>query len=127
MESQKNPCIECGACCAYFRASFYWAECGDTTENGVPVLLTTRIGPFRSMMIGTDGPKPRCVALLGNVGEAVRCTIYERRASVCREFMPSWLDFTANPRCDQARAAWNLKPLTPDNWNTRPGAQPKAA
>ena len=21
-----NPCITCGACCAYFRASFYWTE-----------------------------------------------------------------------------------------------------
>ncbi|EAX0008081.1 YkgJ family cysteine cluster protein, partial [Salmonella enterica] len=21
-----NPCMTCGACCAYFRVSFYWAE-----------------------------------------------------------------------------------------------------
>jgi len=21
-----NPCIDCGACCALFRASFYWAD-----------------------------------------------------------------------------------------------------
>ncbi|MEA7465220.1 YkgJ family cysteine cluster protein, partial [Salmonella enterica subsp. enterica serovar Lubbock] len=20
-----NPCMTCGACCAYFRVSFYWA------------------------------------------------------------------------------------------------------
>ncbi|EFG2122847.1 YkgJ family cysteine cluster protein, partial [Escherichia coli] len=21
-----NPCMTCGACCAFFRVSFYWAE-----------------------------------------------------------------------------------------------------
>ncbi|MBR7358785.1 YkgJ family cysteine cluster protein, partial [Klebsiella pneumoniae] len=24
--SDINPCMTCGACCAYFRVSFYWAE-----------------------------------------------------------------------------------------------------
>ncbi|HDH0840599.1 TPA: YkgJ family cysteine cluster protein, partial [Klebsiella pneumoniae] len=24
--SEINPCMTCGACCAYFRVSFYWAE-----------------------------------------------------------------------------------------------------
>ncbi|MBB8903342.1 YkgJ family cysteine cluster protein, partial [Escherichia coli] len=24
--SDLNPCITCGACCAFFRVSFYWAE-----------------------------------------------------------------------------------------------------
>ncbi|HCB0868544.1 TPA: YkgJ family cysteine cluster protein, partial [Klebsiella pneumoniae] len=23
--SEINPCMTCGACCAYFRVSFYWA------------------------------------------------------------------------------------------------------
>ncbi|HGC1012017.1 TPA: YkgJ family cysteine cluster protein, partial [Escherichia coli] len=23
--SNPNPCITCGACCAFFRVSFYWA------------------------------------------------------------------------------------------------------
>ena len=24
-----NPCVSCGACCGYFRVSFYWAEAED--------------------------------------------------------------------------------------------------
>jgi hypothetical protein len=24
-----NPCVSCGACCAHFRVSFYWAEADD--------------------------------------------------------------------------------------------------
>ncbi|WP_142908916.1 CxxCxxCC domain-containing protein, partial [Klebsiella pneumoniae] len=24
--SNLNPCMTCGACCAFFRVSFYWAE-----------------------------------------------------------------------------------------------------
>ncbi|HBP8873638.1 TPA: YkgJ family cysteine cluster protein, partial [Escherichia coli] len=24
-----NPCMRCGACCAFFRVSFYWAEADD--------------------------------------------------------------------------------------------------
>ncbi|MFO5452169.1 YkgJ family cysteine cluster protein, partial [Klebsiella pneumoniae] len=26
--SEINPCMTCGACCAYFRVSFYCAETG---------------------------------------------------------------------------------------------------
>lgn len=25
-DPENNPCVSCGACCAYFRVSFYWAE-----------------------------------------------------------------------------------------------------
>ncbi|MDX1269447.1 MAG: YkgJ family cysteine cluster protein, partial [Oceanisphaera sp.] len=24
--SSGNPCLTCGACCAFFRVSFYWGE-----------------------------------------------------------------------------------------------------
>ncbi|ENJ4382725.1 YkgJ family cysteine cluster protein, partial [Salmonella enterica] len=34
-----NPCMTCGACCAYFRVSFYWAE-GDDASGRVPASLT---------------------------------------------------------------------------------------
>ncbi|THB82127.1 YkgJ family cysteine cluster protein, partial [Pantoea allii] len=26
MSEISNPCVSCGACCAHFRVSFYWAE-----------------------------------------------------------------------------------------------------
>jgi len=56
-----NPCLRCGACCAYFRASFYWGEADDTAPNGVPVELTEDLTAFRRVMIGTNGKEPRRV------------------------------------------------------------------
>jgi Fe-S-cluster containining protein len=115
MRNHANPCLQCGACCAYYRASFYWAESDDL--RGVPPELTDKLNDFYVVMKVSQGPRPRCVALQGDVGIRVWCSIYERRASVCRNFIPSWGDGIPNERCDKARAAWNLKPLTPDVWH----------
>lgn len=112
-----NPCLTCGACCAYYRASFYWAEADDETPGGVPVALTRKLNDFRRVMIGSEGSSPRCIALEGTIGEQVCCTIYERRSSVCREFEPSWINGKPNERCDAARIAWGLAPLEPDSWD----------
>lgn len=109
-----NPCLECGACCAFYRASFYWAECDDVRENGVPAGYTEQLTPFRVVMKGTNSCSPRCLALKGVIGLRVHCVIYDRRASVCRDFAPSWLDDNIlNERCDKARRFWGLAPLTP--------------
>lgn len=68
-------------------------------------------------MRGTEGTAPRCVALDGMIGHSVCCTIHPRRASVCRDFDASYFDGkTPNERCDRARAAHGLLPLTPDDW-----------
>ncbi|HON38826.1 MAG: YkgJ family cysteine cluster protein [Desulfomonilia bacterium] len=112
-----NPCLTCGACCAYYRASFYWAEADDETPGGVPVSLTRKLNEHRRVMIGSEGSKPRCIALEGTIGEQVYCTIYERRSSVCREFEASWSNGKRNERCDAARIAWGLPPLEPDAWD----------
>lgn len=64
-------------------------------------------------MRGTDRKPPRCIALEGDIGRSVRCTIYERRASPCRDFQASWVDGQHNERCDRARAAHGLPPLAP--------------
>ena len=88
--------------------------------------MTKKLNDFRLMMAGTEGAAPRCIALLGDIGRSVRCSIYERRASVCREFEASWQSHAPNPRCDRARQAWGLQPLTPDSW-FNPKGFPKAA
>jgi hypothetical protein len=112
-----NPCLNCGACCAFYRASFYWAEASsEFNPGGVPIELTEKLNDFRLAMRGTGGANPRCIALKGFIGQGVSCSIYDRRASICREFEPSWQNNTANPRCDKARAAWGLAPLTPEFW-----------
>lgn len=108
-----HPCFSCGACCAHYRVSFYWAE-ADDAGGTVPHHLTERLDMYRLIMAGTAHKPVRCVALLGKVGEATQCTIYENRSSTCAEFPPSWENGEANPRCDSARAAWGLPPLSPD-------------
>lgn len=110
--SDQNPCLTCGACCAHFRVSFFWGECC-SSGGTVPDDLVVQVNPYRVAMRGTESKPARCVGLLGEVGSGVRCTLYEQRSSPCREFEAAWHNGEANPRCDAARAAYGLPPLTP--------------
>jgi Fe-S-cluster containining protein len=112
----RNPCLSCGACCAYYRASFYCAETDDATPAGVPKELTSAFPPHRRVMKGTESIPSRCIALRGEIGRAVECAMHPRRATVCRDFVPSFRDGQPNPRCDTARLAWDLSPLQPGDW-----------
>ncbi|ECG8590271.1 YkgJ family cysteine cluster protein [Salmonella enterica subsp. salamae] len=111
--SDLNPCMTCGACCAYFRVSFYWAE-GDDANGRVPVALTEPISPFLRCMAGTNQKQPRCKALIGTPGESVSCAIYENRPSPCREFSISGEGGEVNEACNRARAKYGLPPLYKD-------------
>jgi uncharacterized protein len=108
---QMNPCLTCGACCAFFRASFYWREADDATPGGVPVELTQDLTSNYRCMKGTDDISPRCIALHGKIGECVSCEIYEHRSNPCRDFPFSWDHGVAHDRCDKARAKYGLTPL----------------
>jgi Fe-S-cluster containining protein len=110
--SDNSPCLNCGACCAHFRVSFFWGEC-QSAGGTVPDHQVELISPHRVAMLGTNQKPARCVGLLGDVGSAVRCTLYEQRSSPCREFQASWVDGQHNPECDAARAAYGLPPLQP--------------
>ena len=115
-KNESNPCIACGACCAFYRASFYWAE-ADDAGGTVPVELTEKLNDFRRVMRGTNQPKPRCVALVGEIGKHIYCSIYDQRSSVCRDFPVAWEKGLPNERCDKARMAWGLPPLPPPTVN----------
>lgn len=104
----EHVCQRCGACCAYYRVSFYWAET-------VPAALTVKLDNFRAAMQGTMSRPARCVALEGKVGSCVHCGIYAERPSPCRELQISWLDGAPNELCDRARLAWGLPPLQPED------------
>ncbi len=104
----ENPCVSCGACCAHFRVSFYWTESDDVPGGIVPSALTERVNLHMRCMSGTQGHPPRCVALSGEVGVKVACTIYENRPSPCREFDIYEPDGTLNPRCLKLREALKL-------------------
>ncbi len=78
--SENNPCLTCGACCAYFRVSFFWGEC--TSAGGVvPDELVVQINPTRVAMIGTDAKPCRCIGLEGEIGKSVSCSLYAQRSS----------------------------------------------
>ncbi|HCR0118313.1 TPA: YkgJ family cysteine cluster protein [Klebsiella aerogenes] len=108
--SEINPCMTCGACCAYFRVSFYWAE-ADDAGGVVPTQLTEPLPPFLRCMSGTNQRQSRCTALSGEIGESVHCTIYHQRPSPCREFAMSGEGGELNEACDRARARYGLPPL----------------
>lgn len=109
--SNANPCLECGACCAHFRVSFYWGEC-QSGGGLVPDEWVTQVTPNRVAMLGTEAKPARCVALVGQVGHAgVSCSMYAQRSSTCREFDASWENRVHNASCDTARAAHGLAPL----------------
>lgn len=108
--SSVSPCLSCGACCAFFRVSFYWGECQSAGGN-VPDILTTQVTPHLACMKGTGAEPTRCHALLGDVGAEVRCTIYENRPSPCREFNVHGERGLSNDDCNRARAHYGLPPL----------------
>ncbi|MCH7226946.1 YkgJ family cysteine cluster protein [Haloferula sp. A504] len=107
-----NPCLACGACCAFFRVSFHWMET-DAGGGTVPTGLAEPVDLHRVAMRGTTCSPVRCNALEGEVGTSVRCTIHPLRPSVCRAFQPAWENGEPNPDCDRARAQFGLPPLAP--------------
>lgn len=98
----ENPCTRCGACCAHFRVSFYWAE---AAERGLPEALYEPLTPVMACMRGTHSKSPRCAALLGEVGQQVACSVYGQRTSPCRDLQPG------DEKCQKARAGHGLPPL----------------
>ncbi|MDE1545292.1 YkgJ family cysteine cluster protein [Dechloromonas agitata] len=107
-ETTVSPCQSCGACCASFRVDFHPAELAGgrfAWGQGVPHSLSVPVTACIVRMAGTDRAAPRCVALDGEIGLAVRCTIYAERPSPCREFD------TEHSACNRARQRHGLPPL----------------
>jgi len=105
--SELSQCLICGACCACYRVSFYWAEASDATPGGVPVELTEDLSPFYRCMKGSNSKTPRCIALEGEIGVNVRCTIHPLRPQVCRD-TPAWFEPGDPEKCLNARRAYGM-------------------
>lgn len=97
-----NPCLACGACCAFYRVSFYWAE---IKERSIPDKLIEQLTPHHACLAGTNNPSPRCIALEGEVGKCVSCTAYEQRPSPCQELQ------IGDDKCNKARQKYGLPPI----------------
>ena len=103
-----NVCQTCGACCASFRVDFHPAELAGGAfpwGEGVPKEMTVPVTPTIVRMAGTDAAERRCVALAGEIGVNVNCTIYDGRPSPSREFD------TEHAACNRARQLYWLMPL----------------
>lgn len=100
--STASHCLACGACCAHFRVSFYWAE---AAAADLPDALVEPLTPVMACMAGTNRARPHCAALTGTVGQAVACKVYDRRPSPCRDVLPG------DDRCRRARRGHGLPPL----------------
>lgn len=73
-------------------------------------------GSFVSLKGTTKSHRPSCCNLKGKIGKQVSCEIYENRPSPCRNFEASYEDGYHRERCDQARKAHGLRPLTKKDW-----------
>ncbi len=104
-----NACLSCGACCTFFRVSFYWAE-----AEQMPADYVEHLTPVYSCMKGTNQATPRCIALQGEVGKSVSCGMYEQRSSSCKEVQ------IADHQCNKARIAHGMIPLIEVNRSPSP-------
>lgn len=94
---KEDSCVTCGACCAHFRVSFYWAE-----GEQIPDQMVEPLTAVYSCMQGTNQKNPRCIALEGEIGQQVSCGIYQLRSSSCKEVQ------AGDPQCNKARHAYGL-------------------
>ena len=104
-------CLACGACCAAFRVDFHRADLATADHAGVAPELAVPVTERLFRMRGTDDAPPRCIALDGEVGQHVRCTIYENRPGPCRDFAPYAPLGIGDDACDRARRRYGLVPL----------------
>ncbi|MBA3442432.1 MAG: YkgJ family cysteine cluster protein, partial [Pyrinomonadaceae bacterium] len=98
-------CRTCGACCAFYTCVA--VEEGDS----VPRSHYWKIGergsspaPIARRQMRRDPVTNHCVGLEGEIGRAVRCSIYSLRPSACRSFE------AGSDQCHAARRAFGLDP-----------------
>ena len=104
-------CLACGACCAAFRVDFHRADLASADGEGVPPDMALPLTASLYRMRGTDDAPPRCVALVGEVGQGAGCRIYAARPGPCRDFAPYAPLGIGDDACDRARRRYGLPPL----------------
>jgi Fe-S-cluster containining protein len=99
MESAAYDCQLCGACCVGLDVLLTDAEAqrfeSDPRRIALTVLYQARPG-LNARFMKRDATTDRCVALAGPL-DRCRCTIYDRRPTLCREFA------AGSPDCLEAR------------------------
>jgi uncharacterized protein len=113
--SKLSVCEKCGACCAAYRVDFHPSELAQNPEGaGVPPEMAIVLTPKLVRMKGTDDTQPRCIALIGAIGQQVGCSIYECRPSPCHEFNPWAALNVVDDACNRARQRHGLPAIVND-------------
>lgn len=94
-----NPCVRCGACCAY---SANWPRFSIEDDDALSLIPEALVNDRQS---GMRCVGERCCALAGDIGVATSCTIYAVRPEVCRTCE------AGDPECNTARRRHGLCPL----------------
>jgi Fe-S-cluster containining protein len=103
--SEEYDCQACGACCSTSpgELDYVLVRHGELDEllEHVPdyYVRTDQDGIHALRTCPTDQGLTTCVALEGEVGEEVSCTIYENRPRACRNFQ------AGSMACEMARSA----------------------
>lgn len=77
-----SPCQSCGACCDY---SSTWPRFSLEDDDVLARIPAKLVNKQRS---GMRCIEERCAALVGEIGKATACSIYEVRPDVCRACQP---------------------------------------
>ncbi|HEU4827165.1 MAG TPA: YkgJ family cysteine cluster protein [Dongiaceae bacterium] len=94
-----SPCRACGACCSFARD---WPRFSTEDESDLARIPSTLVAADLAGM-RCDGN--RCSALVGKVGVATSCTVYDIRPVVCRACEPG------SEACGMARHRFGLSAL----------------
>lgn len=105
------PCLSCGACCVSLRITMPRRELDSHPGGLVPAALTEPYTATTACMREHPDLPGRCIALEGEVGLAVSCTIYAKRPEACREFAPLTIIGRGDAACNEARRRRGLAPL----------------
>jgi Fe-S-cluster containining protein len=96
MSFDEATCRACGACCAYSRD---WPRFGLETEEQIEAIPREYVDDARGTIRCVGD---RCSALVGEVGVATTCTLYDVRPEVCRACLPG------DDACATARRGFTL-------------------
>jgi Fe-S-cluster containining protein len=94
-----SDCQACGACCSF---SAHWPRFSLETDAEIDAIPERFVADDESGM-RCDGS--RCSALLGEVGKATACSVYQIRPQVCRACIPGGDD------CRIARQRFGMSAL----------------
>jgi Fe-S-cluster containining protein len=102
-----SACATCSACCDHPEP---WSQIDLTLEdvNRIPAHyhIPSGFGNIRKMARTGN----RCIALVGTIGVDARCSIYDIRPKVCREYDPA----ARTAECNQCRRPHGLADLPID-------------